>query len=267
MNCAHPTSPTSSSGKAFTLIELLVVISIISLLISILLPALRQARAVAQDAMCLSNERQLILTFGAYMTDYNSYYPPYAYAWNWQPAQYKPRPTTPAGYLETWAGLMWDGKYMTSGLILDCTTFDDGVNFDLNSVSSNFPIYGSAFVQSNYGYAYEFIGSRYRLRKPGEPEVIWRTPAKAGDINRPSETILLGDTTDPAPTDPIRGSYILVSHSSSTRYKADPRHTGTAVNIAWVDGHASPVKVSDPLNPYASGLTDFRDAYNYWDRK
>lgn len=61
--------------SAFTLIELLVVISIISLLISIILPAMGRARETGRRAVCGSNLRQIGMSFIQYTQDNDSWFP------------------------------------------------------------------------------------------------------------------------------------------------------------------------------------------------
>lgn len=68
MNCYR-------NSQAFTLIELLVVISIISLLIALLMPALAAARTSVYTVQCSSNQRQLVLLVNAYAADFAGHAP------------------------------------------------------------------------------------------------------------------------------------------------------------------------------------------------
>ena len=60
---------------AFSLVELLVAISIISLLMSIILPALDRSKSIAKQTVCQSRLRQWGLAFEAYCTDNDGFYP------------------------------------------------------------------------------------------------------------------------------------------------------------------------------------------------
>ena len=87
LNKGNPGRPSNVS--AFTLVELLVVIAVVTMLIALLLPAIKDAKESARRVQCLSNQRQIALAIFAYANDQKGIAPPigppWTYAWTWIP--------------------------------------------------------------------------------------------------------------------------------------------------------------------------------------
>jgi len=216
------------SKKAFTLIELLVVVSIISLLMAILLPALGSAREQGKSVRCLSNLKQLALAADLYTSNNDGYYPIaymykmkdsvfISYAWDfttikdWSKSEWKVIP-----------GLLWQGS--TIEKVHQCPAFRGSHNW-------------LADPYTGYNYNTSYIG-----HGSGETIVL---PAKAIQVKRPWRCALFGDGEYSAGANkfmrspwPSEGDAGWSGRSAGTQ---GYRHLGRT-NVAYCDGSARSVR-------------------------
>ncbi|MDD2486051.1 MAG: prepilin-type N-terminal cleavage/methylation domain-containing protein [bacterium] len=246
-----------SKQRGFTLIELLVVIAIIAILAAILFPVFGRARESARSANCISNLKQLGLSFNMYIQDYDEQFPPQQLE----------------GTEIYWTGMLVKGKYAEGGIFFCPSSSQTKENTFVNP--GNYTMDNWRWSRVDYGYNWRHLGSnaRYGGSKFGASVCM-------SDIVNPSQTILLVDTYYNGKKTGCCMVSDFYEAGGSDYYTAQvgPRHSGAA-NVLWVDGSVkampvpgadstAPTSASNPYlhNPFKPGWS-IGAADNYWDRK
>jgi len=234
----------------FTLVELLVVVGIIALLIAVLLPALNRARASAQQLQCLSNMRQVGMSFRFYASD-NDQWLPFGRYEGYQGN---------TGQNISWDDLLLMGKY---GLFRRPLDFDgpQGIRF-FATTGIRIPLLKcprdpaeDLFFSGAWRITYGVNGGVSNGSGPfgygNHTGAFGVTPippgAKLDKIG--IDTILM--TEFPAPNNALGGGYGMVGAPSSqltfTKTANKPGLHGYLLNYIFADGHGESLRPADTI--------------------
>lgn len=209
---------------AFTLVELLVVISIIALLVSLLLPALKGAREAARGTQCLTNLRQLSTGFYLYATDRNQ--------------------TLPYGYSRVPEWITWSMALRQDYVPALGSAARWGLNSDIEAGVYSCPTYQSLLPKISGGgwkAAYGSVLARdwgLRYYDPDASAPGTKPQARLSDVRNPALRLVLADARVDVAS--LGGSNINSNEAPATQAtKWRPRaiHLDNAAALS-LDGHA-----------------------------
>jgi len=220
-------------------------LAVITVLLSILLPALGVARDAAHVAICGSNIRQLAIANTTYSFDHEEYFVLAA-------------EDIFAGFGGT---IRWHGVRQANAVSADASenTFDPSLGplalyLGITGQVKECPAFRNAIQDGGknayesgaggYGYNALYIGGRYDLY--GAQPMAAQTAARMDMVKQPNETVMFTDTAFVQGSSLIEYSFCEPplqqdSPGLPTQVRPKPsihfRHPGDHANVAWVDGH------------------------------
>ncbi len=210
-------------ARAFTLIELMVVVAILGLLISILLPAMGQAREAANAAKCLANMRNMGLATMLYANDNDEQLPTAGLSHGGHNVDEQ----------GSWLHLL--EPYCGDQLLYRCPS-DHSIHFDIPLQE------GGRLRQVSYA-------TNYYL----DPEFASASPQYRGlnvlsRIKRPAKVVFICELVE-------AGEFAAADHIHANQWIIDPvnkpaeqvateRHSGRS-NYAFLDGHAETLSLHE----------------------
>jgi prepilin-type processing-associated H-X9-DG protein len=243
------------------LIEPLVVIAVIALLLTLLMPSLNQARALARAAVCLSHKRSISAAVALYASEHDGTVPS-APSWQWIGADRYQRP---------WYWFHLPENYGTLGdrMVAKCPE-DPWEDMSLSrgfcgAYAPQLP--NDKWVQSDercFEEIYPMPGWGNDAGKNGKLTLLHSDQAP-----HPAELLFIACTLTDWPDGTLMGANKFGQHHPGQQQAVWLAHPGGAGGL-FVDGHAGTLDEWDLLECCNGGLLDDPDDHgilDYYDRE